>query len=355
MSKARNHYIPRVLLNRFSSRSESGKRKRKYWIWQIGKDSPPREVSTRDTALSKFFYGKPETGVEDAFQKHETSFSKILREIDKDVEPDNYHQELNDILWLFYVRTRALRENFGDGFNLLLNHIPDLSNTQQFKAQVFERLKTQLCDPKKIEQLVERLPPEKRAVFSAVMAAPQHQEAMRQLIEKMLKTADLTPLVETFVSGVKKEDIVAKSTKEAHVNALSNIMTEQKTSALFNPTNWDLIESTGQKLILGDACMFAVTHDGTPFSILRAAKNWQEIYFPISSTQVLVAQQGKKTPSLTIDQINQASAEIASSYIYSSWIDHKVKALSQAIGTKAPFLTKKEAAALKEKKLRELS
>ncbi len=349
MEKVRNHYIARLLLNRFASRVIWGKKK-KCWIWQVGKDNIPAEVNTRKTAFAKYFYGRPETGVEDAFEKIETRFAYILRALDSCDRLDNYHQELNHILWLFYTRTRALRENLGDSLEGMLGLIPDLANTDQFQDQVIERVKQQFRDPAHIELLAQRLPLEKRAQFINIMRNPDNQTAMAQVVDKFVTMLDCASLSETFVDRIKKENIISKTAKEAHVKALSNMMKEEKTPLKFTPSKWELLESAEQTFILGDSCMFAVTRYGLVDSILRAAKDWKVIYFPISSSQVLVAFRDKKTSLLPLEDINQASAEVSYSYIYASKVDTLMK-FSEFIGTRASLFTPEDAAILKAQKI----
>ena len=67
----RNHYIPRLLLNRFASRAEGDK----HWVWQSGQGGQSREISTRDAAVGSHFYGALDTGVEQALAKVESRFA----------------------------------------------------------------------------------------------------------------------------------------------------------------------------------------------------------------------------------------------------------------------------------------
>ena len=75
----RNHYIPRMLLNRFASRTEG----KKHWIWQTGQDGQSREISTRDAAVGSLFYGESSTGVERALSEVESRIATVLRRLDE--------------------------------------------------------------------------------------------------------------------------------------------------------------------------------------------------------------------------------------------------------------------------------
>ena len=160
-------------------------------------------------------------------------------------------------------------------------------------------------------------------------------------------------MIEIFAEKIKAENFLPKVAKDAHIKALANMMEEQKAPPWFKPARWELIEFEEQAVILGDSCMFAVSRNGIPCSILRAAKDWQSIYFPISSSQVLIAHQYEKTFLLTLEEINKASAEIAYSYIYASHLD-RILEFSGQIGNKATFFTEEEAIRLSRKKQKEL-
>jgi len=351
--KVRNHYIARLLLNRFASRVEQKKKKKICWVWQVTKKGNPKEISTKDTALSKYFYGKSETGVEDAFGNIETRFSQILSAIDRNECPDNYHQELNFILWLFYTRTRSLRDNLGSSMERVLGLIPDIAKTVPFKDQVVKQGKQHFSDPVQIELLSQRLPLEKRALFINIMGNPSIQELMAQQIEQFISMQG-SSLSEAMVAQVKKEKIIPKITKGSHNKALLKMLQEETIPSKFTPLRWEYIKSKEPTFILGDSCMFAVTQDGKTCSILRAANDWQAIYFPISSTQVLAALRDEKLTPLAFEEINRASAEVSYDYIYASRKDMLVQ-FSELTGTKASFLTAEESEILKENKVQEFN
>jgi len=352
--KVRNHYIARLLLNRFASRVEQKKKKKICWVWQVTKKGNPKEISTKDTALSKYFYGKSETGVEDAFGNIETRFSQILSAIDRNECPDNYHQELNFILWLFYTRTRSLRDNLGDSVERILGQIPDIVKTDHFKDTIIQQVIQKFSDPAQIEQFSLQLPLEKRKLFINYMSNPPSQELLVQLIDQFVSMMGCSSLSEAMVAQVKKEKVIPKITKGSHNKALLKMLQEETIPSKFTPLRWEYIKSKEPTFILGDSCMFAVTQDGKTCSILRAANDWQAIYFPISSTQVLVALRDEKRTPLAFEEINRASAEVAYDYIYASRNDMLMQ-FSELTGSKASFLTAEESEILKENKVQEFN
>src|SRR5437773_5887036 len=102
MVKVRNHYIPRLLLNRFASRTQGDTS----WIWQLSSDGRAREISTRDAAVGSLFYGKPDSGVEEALARIESRFAPILERIDLGEQPSEFQEALRQFVYLLFIRTR---------------------------------------------------------------------------------------------------------------------------------------------------------------------------------------------------------------------------------------------------------
>jgi hypothetical protein len=74
--KKRNHYVPRVILNRFASYRDE--KRKVYKIWNYRKDGTSKEISTKDAALGVYFYGKEDAVLEDQFGKVETKIGHVL-------------------------------------------------------------------------------------------------------------------------------------------------------------------------------------------------------------------------------------------------------------------------------------
>lgn len=115
----RNHYVPRFLLKRFSSRSQG----KKSWIWQVSHEDDPVEISTRDAAVTRDFYGGPSSGVEDAFATAETRFADVLAAIESGDSPQLHQKELREFIWTLVVRTRAFRQQFAQFSGDLLEKV----------------------------------------------------------------------------------------------------------------------------------------------------------------------------------------------------------------------------------------
>ena len=134
--RKRNHVIPKFLLNRFSSRQNGNK----HWIWQIERSGKPKEVSTRDAAVSNYFYGGQETGVEDAFANVEGRFSALLRSLDWGDPPMNHSEDLRLFVWTLAARTQAVRGQVSGMANDLLDQVTTTITPEQARAEVLKQV-----------------------------------------------------------------------------------------------------------------------------------------------------------------------------------------------------------------------
>ena len=168
----RNHYIPIVLLKRFSSRSEGNKS----WIWQLGGDNEAVEISVKDAAVRSYFYGRSETGLESAFKAFESRLGVVFNGLDAGGHPSDYSNDLRKLIYIQMLRTRALREQFVDTSSLMLDKLfeattPDVlqralqkeldqnfdkylvNELAKYPATQIERISKQLNQPHVREQL----------------------------------------------------------------------------------------------------------------------------------------------------------------------------------------------------------
>jgi hypothetical protein len=114
----------------------------------------------------------------------------------------------------------------------------------------------------------------------------------------------------------------------------------------FAAMHWVKMAAEKTKFILGDTCVFGMREDGHCATLLRfgsgAATEWKEIYMPVSSDNVLVGMRARSEPSLRPNQINEASAAVSLTNIYSSFVDDDVRSMANSIGSRTDLLTKDE-------------
>jgi hypothetical protein len=167
MSKRhRNHHIPRFLLNRFASRVEGDK----HWIWQISRDAGAQELSTRDVAVSRGFYGGRADGVEDALVEVESRFAAALACMDDRHPPEAFADGLRQFAWMMAVRTRAIREQFAAAFDMLLAEFGKWSNRVDANSSAGQQLRARL--DQEIEKAIQKLPPQARIQAATAIQVP---------------------------------------------------------------------------------------------------------------------------------------------------------------------------------------
>jgi hypothetical protein len=176
----RNHFIPEFLLNRFCSRQERKKKKTTHWIWQIKRSGRAREVMTRKTADSNYFYGGQETGVEDAFAHVEGRFGALLRALDRGEPPGNHSEELRLFVWTLAARTQAVRGKVGGAVNNLFDQMATGITLDQAQAAVLEQLDVQL--DRIVEDHLSEVPAQQQAVIRNTLSAPEVRQPLLGLL-----------------------------------------------------------------------------------------------------------------------------------------------------------------------------
>ena len=109
MTGRRNHYIPRFLLSRFASR-RLGK---KSWIGQVDRTNT-REISTKDAAVSHDFYGRPDTGLENALSLLEGRLAASIAALEAGQLTRANDDDLRTLVWNMVFRGKASREQLAD-------------------------------------------------------------------------------------------------------------------------------------------------------------------------------------------------------------------------------------------------
>jgi hypothetical protein len=100
--------------------------------------------------------------------------------------------------------------------------------------------------------------------------------------------------------------------------------------------------------VLGDGGVVARAEDGSLGPLIKAGKNWREIYLPISPRQVLAATSARMGPSLDSAAINRASAAFALRYVYAARTGPEIEHLQTVIGTADPLITQDRAVQIME-------
>ena len=300
-------------------------------MWQVPHTGPPIEISTRDAAVTPYFYGTPESGIEDAFARVEARFGQTLTAIDAGEALQGHSEDLRQYVWTLAVRTRALRGQFMATTDRFLSEFAESANSQKARRALAQQLESAI--DKQVKELFSKVPSLQNIVA---------QRLFRQLTVEQVKALDLAPLFAEFVNVLRQPRLLGKAANCGHVRALAALFESASVPDSFNPSYWQVLSAPPGSFVLGDACVFAISEDESCGSLLRFAQTWRELYLPISTSQVIIAKHDASPPLLGIDDINRTSYMLAFSHIYASRMTRDIQEFSALIGTAEPLFDHKE-------------
>lgn len=332
--KKRQHYIPRFLLNRFSSRS-SGK---KFWIWQFCKERPHIEISTRDVAVGTKFYG--DSQVEDALAQLETRVAKVLRAIDSGEALDKYSEELRWLVYMLSVRTRSLREHIAKASTHFMDEFSK-SITTDFMQHALQK-EIDKSFEQHIESALSELPIEQRYAALVILQDPKVKEAIKNQIQSPKIVAQGAEYMRIIFGSPKYRKLMFEALKKGHSKGLLNLLKESNVPKHFNPKRWEIVHQSRSAYILGDICVIARTSDDSYGSLLRFGSDWSQVLLPISPTTLLIGSKDDEPFVLSASRTNQLSAELSHSYIYANIVFPEFHALVDLISKSDALVTDEE-------------
>lgn len=335
--KQRNHTVPRMLLNRFASRS-AGK---EHHIWQFRRGSEPFETNTRDSSAITEFYGDPTNGLETALSAIETRHSDVLNKILMGNDPCQVEDDLRSLVWSLAIRTANLRSNIGHLFSSGLREMV----AQADRDTVNQWLPSQLDKEfdAAIDDLVEKLPPvQSRALRISLERRPALRTKLRQYADLYLDHIDASGSIQSLLAALQSQLDIENATTDAHIRSLERLPAIGHVPDTFRPAEWRIIRAEPQSVIIGDGACFAAPDSGEPAHLLRYAKDWTEIYLPISHDAVLLACRSTRPRVLEIDEINQASAALSYDQFFAARNTECEMSLQSLIRTGVATMTHEE-------------
>lgn len=329
--KERNHFIPQLLLRRFASRIEG----KKAWVWQYRQPAKPIEISTKDAAVGRFFYGKPETGIEDALTPHEVKTAELFTALDKGADPNQFTEDLQRLVWLLYVRTKSFRRRLLKASNGFVEVLLD-----------------ELCSGENELKLRKKILPRMDAQFLEKARALPYQQQKYLLANRRLLMAKmpLRSFVEEIVSGFLAEWSGAseEAVESGQIKGMQGLLPEfSENTDFLEVQNWKLVTSNEQNLVLGDSCVFALTNgEVRSLEKLHDKVVSSAIFLPISGTQLLVGVRRGDDPSLPVDKVNLASVRQSSEMFFASKMDPDLANMVGQMGASSDLLARDEMKAL---------
>lgn len=339
----RQHYIPRMLLKRFASRSKKSNR----FILCIGKSGKHFESSINKVGVSTWFYGK-EGDVENFLSDMESRASSALDDILlKNYNPNAHLDSLIPFLWLMHWRTLSIREAAADvGSNLFAS-----LGQAMFGGENSEIMDSLIIQG--IHEELKNIPPELRKTAETFFLSPAGRSKMLDALHSVAFPA----MGETWSDVCDRESGRLKETiGKSLIEAVRKMIGTGKTHPdNFAPSRLRVQWDAPGSFILGDSCTFCVSANGEVFGVARATdKEWAEIYLPIAHNCVLVAERGNTGPlkKLSTQEINEQSSKLSTECLFAS--DKKHISLSGLIGQMSLLMEAEETKAISKKALQEL-
>lgn len=345
-ARERNHYIPRFLLKRFASR-RNGK---KSWVIQIDKSGLVVEPSTADVAVASYFYGQPETGVEDMLGEEETAFREILQKVSDGQDPNTLAQELKEHLWQMVIRTKSIRDQFVDAGTTLVSQVIDTFSTQEARDTLVDYVNKNFETLMETE-IIAKLPRDQRPMARLMLRRP---EAKAAAIQSMVSRMPVSMAAFRQIWSEGGRNKLERSAQDGQVRGIKNVIENNIVPDTFAPSTWMLLKSDSEDVVLGDVGVFGRDIQGKCGPLIQLGRDWDQLYLPISRSEVLVA--SKRIPAVFMvpDEINAASARLSTRFVYSAVDTPAVRNLIPIIGADAEIISAAEISGLVTEGMTEL-
>ncbi len=337
----RQHYIPRMLLKGFASRSEP--KEAKYWIWQIRVGQPPCEISTKHAAVKKNFYGDDNI-LEETLSEFESSSAEVIKQILSGEKPQSLSQELRMFVWTQALRTKSIHDSFLAAVRVVIDEYVAGAKKHDIVGKIGERL---IADfDRMFATEIAKLSADEQIVLEEMAKVHEFRRlAIDAANQKMIKDNVQTVLVR-LLTTIGDSGIIEENMKKSLRSSLNSMLSNNTPPKGFNPSHWFSYDFDDHSLVLGDICAFGIGLKGELGSIPRFGQDWSYVLLPISHSRLLVGSQTEERPTIDPERVNWASAALSLDTIYSSTNSSNVVALRDTIGSVEPLIDPQELSAL---------
>lgn len=317
MAGERQHYIPRFLLKGFASKTSGNKA----FIWYFQKGNAPKEVSLRDIALEKNFYGEPGDGSLDAEitekEKYQASVISRLRENNELSDQDI--NTLSQFVGEMVARTKHMRNSLVEGsedlMDMFLRNISDPS-----KANII------LNNPENKEYLLNS----DCDSFRNLGIDPKNLEMLKVFSSTAEIVGKLFPTLKTEMGSMLKS---------AYNNALTRAYKEEQSSLRiedYKKLYWRVEQYEDRTFILGDIGVIKFNSENGEYTNPIVANKQEEfLLLPIAYNTLLIGGSRKDMPLDFLDSINDGIAELSRDFFVAHQNGEKKKILNEKIGNKS--------------------
>lgn len=327
MAGKRHHIIPKFLQKGFASREEG----HTVWTWLYHKNiAKPREISTRDTLVSEYFYGKGKESADDEITEFETTRLAPLVDALRD-NRCKAHDVLREIAGLvahLSIRTKLIRRGFQEVSEKFLTGLGEILGDGELMGNAIANqpdsyIKEQFDDvfsgpepyPGALDALkhLEGLGVSRDEVSSMIVALMRHN------LDDPITRQEIGEGVGEFLNQFfnPPSTLVSDSIKAGHIKSLKEAVAPKARIQVFEQFGWS-IQECDFDLILGDsATIFESVRRDTfvPFCDLLDMKT---VLLPISTRQLLIGSQDPGVQITVTSNVNHAIARCS----YEQFIAH---------------------------------
>jgi hypothetical protein len=352
MPGKRQHYIPRFLLKGFCSKTEGTKS----FIWYFRKGSKPSEISIRDVAVSKKFYGDsgPES-IDKKLTKMEQQFGPTIERLrtDKKIGISDL-PIIVEFLVNMVIRTHFIRKSFTDATGGLMKMAArNLSDPRKMAVMLNQAIKQNKS------RFHDHLRSSMRSKLGTKMPVAEEHiirwvEENAEQLASFLAGPISKGLVEVLTAFIEKID---EHGNISHRDALYRFLDLQEPSKRhhqYGNLHWIIKGYDPNQFILGDICILAMDTKSQFFSPPIFSKKDNEILLlPISHDTLLIGSDLKEPLLPPPEVLNTHSAELSIDFFVSPINSEREKKLSKRVGEKADSWWKPEIEKIKKKQFGE--
>ena len=326
-----------MFLKQFASRSEANNDK--YFIWQFSKSLPPVEISTKDAAVGKNFYGDTEQ-LKSAFNVLETSASEALHRINSGEDLVHFYDVLRKFVWTQSLRTKAIKEQFHSAISAVLVEFSGTAKESKLAERIRDRVIRQFDEL--VTSDIARQPLSERIVLEEMMLVPEVRKLALDAALKKMASSDVQAVLTRLITTVGDSGFIGQLVTNGLNNGLLKLLEDSNPPEGFAPSQWYLINYHEHALILGDACTMSIDNSGNIGSLQKFGKDWQSVFLPVAHDRLLVGTKDTEAHDIDPNLINWASAGLSQEQFFCSHNSKAFKNLQSAIGSIEPMISADE-------------
>lgn len=336
MAGKRQHYIPRLLLKGFSCRTDG----EKDFVWYFRKGKCPKEVSIRDVALSKGFYGNTgATSLDEKITSKEQQYGETigqLRKCNKIIDSDI--PMIVDFVVNLITRTNHFRVGLTNAYGGFVEMFRrNLSNPQKFTNILIESVEQNKDEfQNTVRKAVQNNLGAKNPAIEE-LAIRYAEERVGELASKLSGKGPqiMEQMFTQFLDGLKKEGT------KAHQNSLSKFINQDNTSERYkqySKLEWSVKGYPPNTFILGDVGVLGIEADsGSFFHPIFNKSNDFTIILPISHDSLLIGGTSAESSLPVPNEININAVEMSIDFFVSSDNNQREREYKDRIGNRATF------------------